>query len=76
MSPRHCRCHRGRCTCFNDADWQTDSYDTYHLTQSSVEDFLTELFGRWDFGVKVSFATIARLTRLTSMQGKIQQMGV
>ncbi|OAL05627.1 hypothetical protein IQ06DRAFT_70194 [Phaeosphaeriaceae sp. SRC1lsM3a] len=53
MSPRHCRCYLEPCTCFDDAkDWQSDSHDSYRLTQSTVDNFLAELFGRWDFGVE------------------------
>jgi hypothetical protein len=33
--------------------WQWDYFDTYRLNRDDLEDYLTTLFGRYDFYIKV-----------------------
>jgi hypothetical protein len=34
--------------------WQWDTYDTYRLNKADLEEYLTELFGSYDFYIQVS----------------------
>lgn len=34
--------------------WEWDSIPSYRLREEVVEDYLTEIFGNWDFSIEVS----------------------
>jgi hypothetical protein len=59
--PRHCHCHgQGSqpqlCSCFDHPTWLWDSCDSYRLNREIIQQFLTGLFGSFNFLVEVSDA--------------------
>jgi hypothetical protein len=45
--------------------WQWDTFPNYNLKRETLEEFLTEKFGQWDFGIEVNWTRVKSIAEFS-----------